>query len=198
MMPVPRVTGYTQITHDGWQKNVLGQVAPTILTDGARLYIQENIRGRFMVAQVSASGGDTVPISTPFANTSLNNLSADKSQLVVGSFTGLEIDQPIWVLPAVGGSRRRLSALPGQDAIWLPNGDLLVANQNNLTLQERNSGATHSFVTVGDLQYSAYWLRMFTGREGSALHPGQRKFVPPGGSSGGWKQLSPAPSEISS
>jgi len=43
MMPVPRVTGYTQITHDGWQKNVLGQVAPTILTELDCMYRRTSV-----------------------------------------------------------------------------------------------------------------------------------------------------------
>jgi len=126
--PPLRIAGYTQITHDGWQKNSFGQTAPIVLTDGTRLYIQENVRGRFVVAQVSASGGDTVPVATPFANTALDNLSPDRSELVVGSFTGSEIDQPLYAVPTLGGSPRRLSDLPGQDAIWMDDSDLLVAH----------------------------------------------------------------------
>src|ERR1700746_1084731 len=63
-LPPPRVTGSTQITHDGQQKTFYGQVAPTILTDGPRLYIQENADGRFIAVQVAATGGNTVPIPT--------------------------------------------------------------------------------------------------------------------------------------
>jgi hypothetical protein len=63
-LPPPRITGYTQITHDGWQKNSFGQTTPTVLIDGPRLYTQETVHGRFIVAQVSASGGDTVPIAS--------------------------------------------------------------------------------------------------------------------------------------
>src|SRR5208282_3030131 len=131
-LPPPRITSYTQITHDGWQKNSFGQTTPTVLTDGARLYIQETAHGRFVVAQVSASGGDTVPIAMPFSNAALDNLSPDRSELVVGSFSGYELDQPLYAVPTLGGSPRRLTDLPGQDATWMANGDLLVANKAEL------------------------------------------------------------------
>ena len=49
-LPPPRITGYTQITHDGWQKNSFGQTTPTVLTDGARLLVQENVHGRFVIS----------------------------------------------------------------------------------------------------------------------------------------------------
>ncbi len=118
-LPPPKITGYTQITHDGQQKNFYGQVAPIILTDGPRLYIQEYIDGSFVAAQVAATGGNTVPISTPFPNVALDNISPDKSELVLGSFTGSELDQPLWALPTLGGSPRRLADLTGQDATWM-------------------------------------------------------------------------------
>jgi hypothetical protein len=61
-IPPPKINGSTQITHDGSLKSILGQVAPTVLTDGPRLYVQENINGRFVIAQVSTTGGESVPI----------------------------------------------------------------------------------------------------------------------------------------
>jgi len=156
--PPPRITGFTQITHDGWQKNSFGQTTPTVLTDGARLYIQENVHGRFVVAQVSASGGDTVPIAMPFPNAALDNLSPDRSELVVGSFSGSEVDQPLYALPTLGGSPRRLTDLTGQDATWMANGELLVSHANDLTAVSR-SGTARTFLRLGDTTTSANWLR---------------------------------------
>jgi serine/threonine protein kinase len=79
-LPPPRITGYTQITHDGQQKSFAGQATATVLGDGPCLYIQENINGRFVIAQVSASGGETVPIATPFPNVTPLNISPRISQ----------------------------------------------------------------------------------------------------------------------
>jgi serine/threonine protein kinase/Tol biopolymer transport system component len=157
-LPPPRITAFTQLTHDGWQKNSFGQTAPTVLTDGPRLYVQESVHGRFVVAQVSASGGDTVTMPLPFPNTALDNLSPDKSELVVGSFTGSEIDQPLYAVPTLGGSPRRLSHLPGEDAVWMSNGDLLVARGVELTVVGHD-GSSRTLVTFTSPDSSAYWLR---------------------------------------
>ncbi len=153
-LPPPRITGYTQITHDGQQKSFLGQATDTVLTDGPRLFVQENVNGRFVIAQVSASGGETVPIATPFANVTPLNISPDKSELLVGSFTGAEVDQQIWALPVLGGSPRRVSDLLGWDGTWLPNGDFLIARNNELL--EVSPGGTRRFAALPD--YS-YWFR---------------------------------------
>jgi eukaryotic-like serine/threonine-protein kinase len=153
-LPPPRITGYTQITHDGQQKSFAGQATATVLTDGPRLYIQENINGRFVIAQVSASGGETVPVATPFPNVTPLNISADKSELLVGSFTGAEVDQQLWALPVLGGSPRRVSDLPAWDGSWMPNGNLLIARNNELV--EVTPNGTRRFATLPD--YS-YWFR---------------------------------------
>jgi eukaryotic-like serine/threonine-protein kinase len=154
----PRITAFTQLTHDGWQKNSFGQTVPTVLTDGPRLYIQENIHGRFVVAQVSASGGESVPIAAPFPNVALDNMSPDRSELVLGSFTGTEVDQPLFGMPTLGGSPRRLTDLAGQDAIWMPNGDLLISHASDL-IEVGHNGASRTMLDFGDSTFGAYWLR---------------------------------------
>jgi Tol biopolymer transport system component/tRNA A-37 threonylcarbamoyl transferase component Bud32 len=155
-MPLPRITGSTQITHDGLPKVFNGQVAATVLTDGPRLFIQESVGGHFVIAQVSASGGETVPISTPFQNVALENISPDKSELLVGTFTGTELDQPMWALPVLGGSPRRLGNVAAVDGTWMPNGDMLVAHGNDLQVVNPETSATHKFATLPDF---SYWLR---------------------------------------
>jgi serine/threonine protein kinase len=153
-LPPPRITGYTQITHDQQQKSFMGQATDTVLTDGPRLFVQENVDGRFVIAQVSAAGGDTVPMSTPFANVAPLNISPDKSELLVGSFTGAELDQQLWALPVLGGSPRRVSDLPGWDGIWQPNGNLLIAHNNELS--EISPGGAQKFAALPDF---SFWFR---------------------------------------
>jgi Tol biopolymer transport system component/tRNA A-37 threonylcarbamoyl transferase component Bud32 len=155
-MPLPRITGSTQITHDGLPKVFNGQVTAIVLTDGPRLFIQESVGGHFVVAQVSASGGETVPIPTPFKNICLNNISPDKSELLIGTFTGVELDQPLWALPVLGGSPRRLGNVVATDGTWMPNGDLLVAHGNDFQVVNPETSATHKFATLPDF---SYWLR---------------------------------------
>jgi serine/threonine protein kinase len=156
-LQTPRVTGYTQLTHDGWQKNSFGQTTPTVLTDGPRLFFQENIRGHFVIGQVSSNGGDTQQVNTPFQNTALDNISPDKSELAFGSFIGSEVDQPLYIVPTLGGSPRKLTDLLGQDITWMPNGNWLIAHGNGLT-EVSPSGGSRPFWNGTDTG-SVYWLR---------------------------------------
>jgi serine/threonine protein kinase/Tol biopolymer transport system component len=166
--PPPRIAGFTQLTHDGWQKNFFGQTTPTVLTDGPRLFIQETVNGRFVIAQVSAAGGDTKQIDTPFANSALDNLSPDKSELVVGSFSGMEVDQPLYAIPTLGGPPRRLTNLVGQDVTWMSNGDLLLSHGNGLALVN-SSGASRPFWDAGNSTTSVYWMRWSPDRQSIRL-----------------------------
>ena len=157
-LPPPRITGYTQITHDGQVKGVFGPVAPIVLTDGTRLYIQESVNGRYVIAQVAVSGGDTVVMNTPFPNASLNNISPDKTELVVGSFSGVELEQTLWAVPVVGGSPRRFATVPGADGTWMPNGNLLIAHENQLIEVDRND-VSRKFAQLPDSYFTTWWLR---------------------------------------
>jgi serine/threonine protein kinase len=143
-LPPPRVTAYNPITHDGRVKGVVGAAASMVLTDGTRLYVQEVVNGRYVVAQVGVSGGETVLLDMPFSNASLDNISRDRTQLVVGTFTGAELDQPLWVVPVVGGTPRRFADVPGGDGTWMPNGNLLIANGNKL-IEVDSSGVKREF-----------------------------------------------------
>src|SRR5215469_1789586 len=155
-LPPPRVTGYTQITHDGQQKGFHGQVTTTVLTDGPRVFVQENIGGRFLIAQSSASGGDTVAIPTSFTNVALDNISIDKSELLVGSFTGVEEEQVLWGLPVLGGTPRRLSDITGVDGTWMPNGSLLVSHELQLWVIPKEGGPPRKFADPGSF---SWWFR---------------------------------------
>jgi Tol biopolymer transport system component len=153
-LPPPRITGYTQLTHDGQQKSFGGQVTAAVLTDGPRLFVQENINGRFVITQVGATGGEPVVIPIPFQNVSLLNISPDRSSLLVGSFTGTEDQQPIWMIPALGGSPKRMTDQPAGDGTWMPNGNFMFsANQQLFELGPEGKHKT------ADLPGLAYWFR---------------------------------------
>jgi eukaryotic-like serine/threonine-protein kinase len=155
-LPPPRIIGSTQITHDGLPKEFYGQVTQTVLTDGPRLFVQESVGSHFVVAQVSANGGETVPIPTPFQNVALYSVSPDKSELLVGTFTGIETEQPLWALPVLGGSPRRLGNVVATDGTWMPNGDLLISRKSDLQVVNPETNTERKFASLPDF---TYWLR---------------------------------------
>jgi Tol biopolymer transport system component len=197
-LPPPRVTGYTQITHDGRVKNFFGAVVPIVLTDGARLYFQEFVDGRYVIAQVAVTGGETVVMNTPFNNVSLDNISPDKTELLVGSFSGVELEQTLWSVPVVGGSPKRFASIQGQDGAWMPNGNVLVSTEKQLVEVDRN-GSNHRFADIPPSYSAVWWLRWSPDFQwlritvGSISHNTILEFSSDGKRSrdvlAGWKQL---------
>src|SRR5262249_26448202 len=103
----PRVVGSVQITNDAPQK--AGQV-----TDGARIYFTEFSFGGGVLAQVSASGGETAIIPTSFQAPIILDISPMESELLVAE-SPLSGDSQLTVLPLPAGSARRLGNIMAHD-----------------------------------------------------------------------------------
>ena len=121
-----------------------------MLTDGPRLYVQENVNGRFIIAQVSTNGGESVPISTPFPNVALANLSPDRSELMVGSFTGTGNGSTPMVPPVAERLSPQTDDVSGQDVIRTADGGLLISHGNGLVAVRPNGAGTFQFFTFAD------------------------------------------------
>jgi Tol biopolymer transport system component/DNA-binding winged helix-turn-helix (wHTH) protein len=182
----PRITGYTQITHDGRAKGWDG-----LATDGTRLYMEEIELDRFVISEVSASGGETTILPTSLRDLAIEDISASGTELLVGTFPGTVGEGPLWALPVPAGSPRRLGDLVGHSAAWSP-GTSEIGFSKGLELFVANSagGNPRKLATldgeIRDLRFSpdGHLLR-FTihdvktdqsslweaNRDGSGLHP---------------------------
>ena len=135
----PRITGSTQLTHDGRPKNTGG----SFVTDGARLYFSEFAADHGVLAQVSIAGGEVFPIPATFQNAWLEDISPQHTELLVrnadfwvdpGAFSaaptlaGSAAHPPgaLWAVPTLGGSPRRLGNIEGSAAAWSPDGKSIV------------------------------------------------------------------------
>jgi DNA-binding winged helix-turn-helix (wHTH) protein/dipeptidyl aminopeptidase/acylaminoacyl peptidase len=103
-LPSLRVTGYTQITHDGHLKTLAG-------TDGNRLYFTDlpSVSTPGSIAQVAVSGGliGQIPVAMP--NPILVDISPDGSSFLIGSIAEvMKLDFSLWNVRILGGSARRL------------------------------------------------------------------------------------------
>lgn len=124
--PPPQLIGLRQLTHYG-RAEYTGQV----VTDGVRIYFTERTGGHWYVAQVSVAGGEPTRVPTPFTNSSVFDISADGSQLLVGSFESDEHEFPIWAVPILKGAPRRLGSVLAQSAAWSPDGRSLIYGSGN-------------------------------------------------------------------
>jgi DNA-binding winged helix-turn-helix (wHTH) protein/WD40 repeat protein len=123
----PRITGYQQITQDGRQKF-------RIVSDGDRLYTQEYDSGRFVVSQVSAAGGETSTLQTPFTNVMLGNITPDGSALLLGEFQETNKQVRVWSLPLPTGAPRRLGDLVVESLAPSPDGkSFIVSNSDGVS-----------------------------------------------------------------
>ena len=115
-LPPLRVTGYTQITHDGNRKSLAG-------TDGSRLYF--NQISPWSIAQVAISGGAIAQIPVALPNPALLDVSPDGSSFLVASDANSnKTTVPIWNVRILGGSDRRL--VDAQSAGFSPDGKSVV------------------------------------------------------------------------
>ena len=124
-LPPPRVLKYTQLTNDGRAKNI-SRWNSRIVTDGSRLCFAELAGGAPALAQVSTSGGETALISTPIRDVELWDIAPDRSQLLVSSVSGLELETPLWILPLPAGTPRRLGDTVGHEGSWSPDQQRIV------------------------------------------------------------------------
>ena len=123
--PVPTVSNYVQLTHDGQPKSLIG-------TDGARLYmaVGEGNSGSVTsagIAQMALSGGELQRLSIlPAPGMVPVNLAPDGSSFLVIDGQGSPPRGPLFAIPVLGGSPRRLGETAGETAAWSPNVKMLV------------------------------------------------------------------------
>jgi eukaryotic-like serine/threonine-protein kinase len=151
-LPPPRITGSTQLTHDGLGKD-------RIVTDGSHIYYSSYPDLSARLYQVSATGGNAVQVETTIPGPYVFDISPDHAELLVG---GCKAGQPtsncgLWTLPVRGGLPHRLDGISASDAAWSPDGrnvayvkdsglyDLKLATSESEKLVEMPAGYTISW-----------------------------------------------------
>jgi Tol biopolymer transport system component len=151
-LPPPKVSGYVPVTHSGSMKALVG-------TDGARLYFNEYASTGLGIAQVSGSGGEVARVPVPAPTMSLLAVSPDGARLLVADLVGASVSNgPLWAVPVLGGSPRRLGETVGEAAAWSPDGQMIVcANGHDLFLAKSDGAEPHKLVSAsGDAYYPAW------------------------------------------
>ncbi len=135
--------------------------------DGTRLYFSQMDNGNPVLAVALAANGEIgqMHIPTEIGAPLIGSLSPDGSKLIVRSHLQAEPEQPLWVVPTLGGDARRVPNVLAHDATWMPDGHrLLIANGNELTVVGSDGSEPHKLLTTAGL---AFWLRWSP--EGSRL-----------------------------
>jgi Tol biopolymer transport system component/DNA-binding winged helix-turn-helix (wHTH) protein len=160
--PVPRVSRISKVTSTGDVAPVDAnlEIFPALLTDGARLYFLRTAQGRTVPAQVSAAGGEAIPLTTPLGSIDpwLVDITSDGSQLLIREPLNADAESPLWVLPTVGGGLRRISGIQGHDGTWLRDGQRIVyADGNDLLTANLDGSDSRKLVTAPGRPFWPRW-----------------------------------------
>ena len=114
----PQVANYVQLTHDGSQKTLIG-------TDGSRLFLSVVESGVEDVVASPVSGGELTRIPMPSPGMLPLDLSPDGSSFLIVEGKGYPATGPLWSLPVLGDSPRRLNDAAAHVGAWSADGKLL-------------------------------------------------------------------------
>jgi hypothetical protein len=145
-----RISDYTQITHDGHSKNLVG-------SDGNRLYFMG--RGRpWQASMVSISGGPIAPVPISLPNPYLVDVSPDGTTLLVVSATGSQPTDPLWSVRVLGGSVHHLTDC-GDYAVWSPDGSSVAYSMpdGGVYLIKSDGTDAHKLAQVGGVAHDLVW-----------------------------------------
>ena len=153
-MPTPQVANYVQLTHDGLQKSLIG-------SDGSRLFLSVVNSGArdSDAAAVPMMGGEQTKIAMPIPGMIPVDVSPDGSSFLVVDGHGYPAIGPLWSLPVLGDSPRRLGDSVGQVGSWSVDGKMLAyANGAYVFLAKADGTDSRKLVTmkayVSDLVWS--------------------------------------------
>ena len=175
--PIPSVSNYVQLTHDGEQKSIIG-------TDGSRLYLSLITSAVQGVAAIQATGGELSRISMPSPDMVPVGLSPDGSQFLVVEGKGVPATGPLWSVSVLGGSPRRLGDTVATDAALSADGKTLAySNAGDIYVSKSDGTDPHKLLgmdsQVADLAWSPDGGRLrFSTSEGP---PCQMVRIPGGG-----------------
>jgi Tol biopolymer transport system component/DNA-binding winged helix-turn-helix (wHTH) protein len=133
-----------------------------VATDGTRVYFTQRDAGRWSLAQVSVEGGTPLPLplplEQPLSNPDILDISPDRSNLLVASGAGAEVERTFWVVPTVGGSPRRVGDVAGHAGAWSRDGSRIVFARGSALFVAASDGAnSRRLLDTPGIPYSIRW-----------------------------------------
>ena len=124
-----------------------------------RLYCSEMDNGSPVLAVALAANGEISHFHLPseIGAPLIGSLAPDGSKLIIHGHLQAEPEQPLWIVPTLGGNPRRVPNVLAHDATWMPDGRrLLIASGNELTIVEADGSESRKLISTQGL---AFWLR---------------------------------------
>jgi serine/threonine protein kinase/Tol biopolymer transport system component len=136
---VPRVTAIRQLTHDRTVKDL-------VHTDGTRVYytayVVDSYDASSRLLQVPLTGGDPVPLESPFRRPYIQDILPSRNELLVeDDVRGSFLPGPLWLLSTTGGSPRPLGSIEASHSAWSDDGQRIVYANGKDVLVARSDGS---------------------------------------------------------
>lgn len=127
--------------------------------EGGRIYFSQLEDGRPVLAQALTANGEVQDLRLPSEIVAplICAISPDGTRLIVRSHLAREAEQPIWIIPALGGQARRFSSVLAHDATWMPDGQHILYATGNALFEAREDGQESRQLI--SLPGRAFWLR---------------------------------------
>ncbi len=150
-LPTPSVSGYVQVTHDGKPKFLIG-------TDGSRLYLSE-FSSEGAAAQVSVTGGEVAHVPLPTPTMAPLAVSPDGSTFLVADEIGqTAFHGPLWSVPVLGGSARKLGDIDTPAAAFSPDGQMIAyTSGRDLFVAKSDGTESRKLVSLPDAVFDPVW-----------------------------------------
>jgi Tol biopolymer transport system component len=147
----PKILKYDQITADGREKG------GDLVTDGARVYFIEQASTGWVIAQVSASGGEPVPIFDISRDSLITDISPDHRDLLVVEGLGFA-PGTLEVMPLFAGEPRRLGNMLVYSASWSPDARTLAyTTDGGVYLCDSDGSNSRRIVTMSGKLDGVHW-----------------------------------------
>jgi Tol biopolymer transport system component/DNA-binding winged helix-turn-helix (wHTH) protein len=159
--PSERPLQVKQLTYSGHvlsNEPDLGSFSASV-GDGTRLYFSHVENGNPVLAAALIANGEISNIPTPaeVGAPLIGSLSPDGSKLLIHGHLQAYPEQPLWIVPTLGGDSHKVPKVLAHDATWMPAGDnLLIANGNDLVIVGEDGRDPHKLTTVPGI---AFWMR---------------------------------------
>jgi len=147
----PRVLRTTQLTNTNRPKS-------GVVTDGSRLYF---VDGQAGLSQTSVNGGETIPVPTSLEDTGFSNLfdiAPEGPLLLMNTARGTVLDGPLWTVPVLGGTPRRLGSTEGHSGAWSPDKKRIVyCKGHEIHLANSDGSNDRSLLTIAGTPKDVRW-----------------------------------------
>ena len=155
----PHIVKVTQEGHFSPSLNNMESLT-ALTSDGVHLFAPVLDNGHAALAAISITGGAEAMLDIPpeIASPTLADISPDGSQLLLREHPSPESEQPLWVVPTLGGSARRVGSVLAHDATWMPDGSgILFANGNDLLLTRLTGNDPQLYASLPARAFSLRW-----------------------------------------